>query len=486
MCGIVGLVSKNQNGFWQADVNLFTQMLVADSVRGVDGTGVFGTYDSGSVAWCKVGSHPYALLNSKKFEAFSQAMTRTMNIVVGHNRKGTSGNKSNENSHPFIHEHIILVHNGSIINHKEMAETEVDSHAIAHGIANNGYIETLKNLQGAFALVWFDMKERMLYLIRNSERPLSIVEGASDIAFASEGYMLRWISERNNKTWKDIKIVPEGTLISISQITKEITYTPLELYKPKPFHSPYYGGVYNHTWEGWKPDEDTASNEDPVASTIQGDMYELEEGAAVLGEEEAITLAFVNKYKEGQVITFTPTKIVPWQSASPQIQGYNLYGVLRDDNTVEVMASFDGIDKKNVVANLCNKKILSGTIFGVLVSPNTGEKSLQVNYVTHLTSYRTFNGTILTSDEWIAIADRTLCNRCNAHILIKDVGQTSVNIKSPKNIRVFCIDCVKKHYNKLPPEQRDAIDKINKQAAENNVLDLTQKEYNLKGATHGS
>ena len=113
-------------------------MLVADAVRGIDGTGVFGVYNTGSVGWLKVGSHPYGLLTSQKFESWSQAMIRKMDMVVGHNRKATAGKANNENSHPFVHENIVLVHNGVVHNHKKMADTEVDSHAIAHSIVDKG------------------------------------------------------------------------------------------------------------------------------------------------------------------------------------------------------------------------------------------------------------------------------------------------------------------------------------------------------------
>src|ERR1035437_5217584 len=143
MCGIVGLVAKLHGGFFQNDVNLFAQMLVANSVRGIDGTGVFGTYGTGSVGWLKVGSHPYALLNNKKFESFSTAMSRKMDMEVGHNRTATGTTKNNDNAHPFIHDHIVVVHNGMIHNHKDIAGTEVDSHAIAHSIATKGHEETL-------------------------------------------------------------------------------------------------------------------------------------------------------------------------------------------------------------------------------------------------------------------------------------------------------------------------------------------------------
>ena len=42
MCGIVSLISKRAGGFYNPDTDIFSQMLFADTVRGVDSTGVFG------------------------------------------------------------------------------------------------------------------------------------------------------------------------------------------------------------------------------------------------------------------------------------------------------------------------------------------------------------------------------------------------------------------------------------------------------------
>lgn len=495
MCGLVGLVAKLQGGFFMSDVSMFSQMLVADSVRGVDGTGVFGTYGTGSVGWCKVGSHPYALLASKKFDSFAQAMTRKFDMVVGHNRKATAGSKSNENAHPFIHEHIILVHNGMVHNHKKMGDTEVDSHAIAHSFVNKGHEETLANLDGAFALIWFDMKDRTLRMVRNDQRPLYLVETPSQIAFASEGYMLRWIADRNNKDWKDIKLLPPGELVSISQQTKTIKRDKVKLYTftYTPPNNHYCGWEYGM---GVDPDyadqinaevkdmmaevnaEDDPLDEDAIAAAIRDDMPELDE------DESDEALEFINKYKDGVQVLFEPRKLTPWNSVNPQIVGFNIEGVLRGDPDVSVRCAFDKGKSYVQMQELTNRHVLKGTVYGAMVNPMTGKQSLHVMNVSGLETYRTFNGTRLTSDEWIRICDTQRCCRCEAKILIKDVDITSVNFKSQGKIRVFCHECVSKHMKQLPKEQQEQINRLN--THEREVLLTTEKEWDLKGSAHGS
>ena len=160
-------------------------------------------------------------------------------MVVGHNRKATAGKANNENSHPFVHENIVLVHNGVVHNHKKMADTEVDSHAIAHSIVDKGYKETIATLDGAFTLVWFDMKDRTLRFVRNSQRPLFMVETDLSIAFASESGMLSWIGERNNLTgWKEPKELPAGMVMSVAQEDKKVVMEKVDLYVFKSSYTP--------------------------------------------------------------------------------------------------------------------------------------------------------------------------------------------------------------------------------------------------------
>jgi len=46
-----------------------------------------------------------------------------------------------------------------VFNHKEMKNTDVDSHAICHSIVEKGYKETIEGIEGSFALCWYDIKK---------------------------------------------------------------------------------------------------------------------------------------------------------------------------------------------------------------------------------------------------------------------------------------------------------------------------------------
>lgn len=494
MCGICGLISKETNGFYHPDVSLFTQMLIADSLRGTDGTGVFGVYGTGSVQWLKVGSHPFALVNNKKYDSFTSAMVRKFKMVVGHNRKLTAGAKSNENSHPFIHEHIILVHNGTIHGHKKLADTEVDSHAIAHAIANKGYKEALKELDGAFALVWFNMKTRTLHLVRNDERPLFIVETDSQIAFASEGYMLNWIGERNGKNWKGIKSINAGLVLSISQDTSEIKTEAVSFRVPETItYSQYMGEGYSPAWKEPPPSneelheamENLSGSVEELKSTIVDTEDDAAIEAAILADcpemdadEWADASAFMNTYIDGKQILFEPKGLTSL-IIKGQVEGHKLVGTLRGDPTVEVLVHFDKTRTYLECNALANSKVLKGTIYGTMLNPTTYKKSLHVNNVMTLQMYTTFNGRNITSSEWIELCDKHKCTGCSSRVLIQDVTRTSVNFKET-GLRFFCKECVKKYMDTLPPEQRKSLEETNV------VLNTTEKDWDMHGAAHGS
>jgi glucosamine 6-phosphate synthetase-like amidotransferase/phosphosugar isomerase protein len=61
MCGIVSIISKRQGGFWHADLELFEGLLILDTTRGLDSTGVFCVDSARQVGFMKVASHPFNL-----------------------------------------------------------------------------------------------------------------------------------------------------------------------------------------------------------------------------------------------------------------------------------------------------------------------------------------------------------------------------------------------------------------------------------------
>jgi predicted glutamine amidotransferase len=232
---------------------VFEQLLFADQLRGTDGTGIFYNTKKGkgSIKSLKAPIKSAIFCDTMQFGEAKKTLFRESSFAIGHNRSASKGKVSMENTHPFREEHITLVHNGTLLSHKEMKDVEVDSHAICHSIASEGAIDTLKILDGAFALVWFDNKEKTLNLCRNSQRPLNIIECDTCFIIVSEMELGLWIAERNKlkvvqKEVVETRKLYKFNLEDMKKFTKEdVTF--------KEFTQTNYGNNYGYGGEGsWK------------------------------------------------------------------------------------------------------------------------------------------------------------------------------------------------------------------------------------------
>lgn len=235
MCGIVGMVATFENGFTYKHKDVFSNLLWLDTLRGDDSTGIFGVNKYGNVKYAKDIKNGPQFLETTECKDILSDIYLNGRCIVGHNRKATRGFITDENAHPFVEGDKILVHNGTLVNHKELTENkvEVDSHAILHSIVERGYQKTFEEIQGAFALAWYDTKEKKLHLARNSERPLWIANTPGAWIFASEKEMLEFVLERNKIEVKDYTELTPGTVYSIEMTTMpELKSEEVKLWEP--------------------------------------------------------------------------------------------------------------------------------------------------------------------------------------------------------------------------------------------------------------
>lgn len=191
MCGIIAVLPKNKHtGITSQLAEVFTDGLVIDSLRGVDGTGVVSVNKWGNVKWGKVGDHPFKMVQSAGYQALIKDAIRDGVILFGHNRKATVGGIDNDTAHPFVKDHIIVVHNGNVSNHHEIGKFDVDSEALAHVLAEeDNPILALNKVRGAFATMWYNAKSKKFYVCRNNDRPLSYIEMPNYTLLISEAWM---------------------------------------------------------------------------------------------------------------------------------------------------------------------------------------------------------------------------------------------------------------------------------------------------------
>lgn len=252
MCGIVGVIAKNKGGLFKGHVMMLEQLLWADQLRGTDGTGIF--YDS--YTGIKIHKKPNdasSMIGEKVFDDALSEAVREGHFIIGHNRAATRGKHTWENTHPFTEDGITMVHNGTLFSHKELAPVEVDSHAICIHMAKNGFKSTLKEVDGAFALVWYDAVSSTLNLARNTQRPLNLVETQTSWIICSEAGLGVWIAERNNQKVESVISLESGHVYSFDiKDLQEYTKTKAEyfvwkgIWKGESFGNEYKGKGNKH------------------------------------------------------------------------------------------------------------------------------------------------------------------------------------------------------------------------------------------------
>lgn len=207
MCGIVAVVTAFSNGFSTAESEVFRDLLFMDTLRGVDSTGVFGADKYGNVQIHKEATSAPWFISSPEYREFSSNLVRNGLFAVGHNRAATRGTINDKNAHPFsVDDKIVLVQNGTFYgDHKHIHDTEVDTEALAHLVAREPDIEkALKQVNAAYALMWYDVEKKELNVIRNNDRPLYVCyTKMGGIIFASEGEMILAAAARRKLELKD-------------------------------------------------------------------------------------------------------------------------------------------------------------------------------------------------------------------------------------------------------------------------------------------
>ena len=249
MCGIVGCVGN----IWNKEEQAFKLLLQLDTIRGPHSTGIAAIgKNKGSWEYLKNIGTPWELMSD---QGFGRIMAKTHGALIGHNRWATMGAINADNAHPFHQGNFVGVHNGTLRNRSTLSNYknfDVDSENLYHNMDVEGVEETLKKLNGAFALVWYNIEEHKIYMVRNSERPLYVckTKDGKTYFWASEKWMLKVALNKNNLEFEEPEELKVGKLVSFDVplygVNKD-TFLPhvkdVEFYK-----APTYTG--NSFWGG--------------------------------------------------------------------------------------------------------------------------------------------------------------------------------------------------------------------------------------------
>ena len=381
MCGIVGMFSST--ALSNSEIDLFKGLLAVDIIRGSHATGVIkvNTFQN------KVSMHKRAV---DAYDFLAMAETKEFfdkdrgNILIGHNRYATMGDKADhQNAHPFQQDHITMVHNGGVsawgldlLEGYNEPGVVVDSHMVAKTIAAHGIKKAVtEKLDGAFALVWWDSKEKSLNFIRNTDRPLylAVLTGGT-VVWASEKGMLDVYCDRasrsgpkydtnctpillDNNKLISFKFDSNGKLVSNKPHAEEIVFLDL------PVPQSAYGnwGVYT-------------GNSGYYQSSSQSNLYGSQSGsnAAYDARErkrvnDALKGAGINLQK-GAIITCDVTAIESY-SATP-----DYCKVIAKDRVTGTRVQVWGM----VVAEVKNAKVVRCSVSNAYTTINRGVADMTI------------------------------------------------------------------------------------------------------------
>lgn len=325
MCGIFGVAYGKSRRELGNKEKFISNALEVGVIRGHDSTGMFGVVSPKTPADYVKLALPAPLFKSTLVANRFMSKINMFDAVIGHHRAATRGGINHDSAHPYQYGPITMVHNGTLFRYDNISDGKTfltDSEAIAYSLEKNGAEETLKRIDGAFALIWHDARTGCLYATRNSERPLHFctVKEDDSIFFASESGMLSWLVQRAqgaNYTVKDMYYVTEKRLIEfpmgnpLKWKSKEVEF----YVRPKPLKK--------------------------TTTTGTGGNNVLKLGGknqSVRALEREMTK---NGYRRGSRIAFSPSRFEPRQD---NIKRGKIYGVTDDSFALEVLADNQSIN----------------------------------------------------------------------------------------------------------------------------------------------
>jgi glucosamine--fructose-6-phosphate aminotransferase (isomerizing) len=219
MCGIVGILGSHEVA------PLILEALKRLEYRGYDSAGI-ATLQDGQLDRRRAVGKLYNLSDRLVHEPLAGK------AGIGHTRWATHGGPSEANAHPHRAGRVAVVHNGIIENYRDLRaelsdkpfESETDTETVAklcerfldEGLTPQGAAtETVKRLEGAFALAFlFDGEDDLIVAARRGS-PLAIGHGEGEMFVGSDAIALAPLTQR-------ITYLDEGDIAFVTRAGVEI------------------------------------------------------------------------------------------------------------------------------------------------------------------------------------------------------------------------------------------------------------------------
>lgn len=429
-------------------------MLYADAVRGHDATGVFGVTKEGNVDIKKQAAAASIFVSSTEFSSFKAKIVSAYHAVIGHNRKATHGEKRHEDAHPFWdkNNNIVLVHNGMISNHKEFCkDSTVDSAAIANVMAEKKHTDVLSEVTGAYAFIWYDVKEKKVFFARNESRPLFIVETDGLFALASEPQLAGWTLSRNNQKVIAVKPVEDHVLYQFDLanhlITEVTKYEQKKIYTTTTYRR---GGTTNNVI--YLPSQKQVSYPQHKPNIIQRGLNRLFNTNEDIGDVDA------NCFLDDNDLVSRERAMELYKNGDTIYVNISTYNEALNKGTGEIKFVVQGTPINVSKPWLIVKAYLSKQEFDLIELTDVFEfkiKSISRDKDMNVLIYgelgndvrfvNTNNDKVITESMFFDTVFPEKCDLCRDHMIYKDLPECTIELEQKQIKHALCPKCTAKY-----------------------------------------
>jgi len=388
MCGLFGLVSsvalpKDQRNF-------VLQSTFVGTLRGDDSTGLaLVDKDNNISVYKKALPGPDFLTSSMGVKA--EAALDSSFVVIGHNRAATRGGKPCDlTAHPFEFGSIVGAHNGTLSYNNELPinKHKVDSMNLLDSLSSldtpGKIVKLLEKVDGSYALTWYDASTEIMWLARNKDRPMSILDTGKFFYWTSEYNQLIWMLQRNgcltSENVKKIVNLPVGTLFGYDtramEVAHSVNFTPVE---KKTTH-------YGNYWQG--SGKNTSSFSDDVITYSYN--HEFKDKVAYLHLDKAIRKKMWSKEDRDVMLRFVSAEPLGASGTTVKYKGFaytfdgekfpcTVYGTNSSnyDFCTMYIGNINGIYKSETKAIIHMLSIIENSVSVMSSSKEEYEKTLE-------------------------------------------------------------------------------------------------------------